>query len=271
MPHQEADLSFLDRPEILEIVFPIAYSPFYRAEYASSPPGLPLYPVEVDKGINIDCAFWSIGKDKPTILYFHGNGETVPAHQWIAPLYSQRGINLFVADYRGYGSSGGMPTITNMLGDSAKIFQAFERIIKEQSFRPDLFVMGRSLGSIPAIEVAVRYQERIRGLIIESGTANNFRSLYRYAGIEESEDTLGDDAPFLNKVKIRQVREPTLIIHGELDEIIPVREGRELHENSGAQEKQLLIIPGLGHNDLMAAQDLYFRTVEEFVKVHSQK
>ena len=129
--------------------------------------------------------------------------------------------------------------------------------------------MGRSLGSMPAIELAFNYQDEISGLIIESGAANNFRRLWSYLGITGKEATLGEESPFLNKVKLRQVRKPTLIIHGEYDQIISVEEGQELYRSSGAQDKRILIIPEADHNDIMVVKEsLYFDTIEEFVKTH---
>ena len=264
------DLSFLDRAEILEVIFPLVYSPFYLPDYLRiSPPGLPTYSIEVEEGISIVCGFWVSSKDNPSILYFHGNGETIGTHDWIAPLYNQRGMNLFVADYRGYGSSDGKPTISNMIGDAHTIFKGFKRIIEREGFNSSLFVMGRSLGSVPAIELAFNYQDEIRGLIIESGAANNFRRLWDYLGVTEKEANLSEESPFLNKVKVRQVLKPTLIMHGEYDQIISVTEGEELYQNSGARDKRILIIPGAGHNDIMVVkQDLYFDTVEDFVKAY---
>jgi len=265
------DLSSLDRPEILEVIFPLVYSPFYSLNYLQfSPADVPSYSIEVEKGIEINCGFWVRGKEYPSILYFHGNGETVASHDWIAPLYNQRGVNLFVADYRGYGSSGGKPTISNMIGDAHAIFKGFNQIISQEGFKGSLFVMGRSLGSMPAIELAFNYQDEIRGLIVESGTANNFRRLWDYLGITEKEAVWGDESLFLNKVKIRQVHKPTLIIHGQYDQLISVKEGEELYQSSGAQDKEILIIPGANHNDvMMVKQSLYFDTIEKFVKAYS--
>ncbi|MFC1894100.1 alpha/beta hydrolase [Chloroflexota bacterium] len=81
---------------------------------------------------------------------------------------------------------------------------------------------------------------------------------------------LSEDKPFLNKLKMRQISKPTLVIHGELDQILPVTEGQELYQNSGASDKKLLIIPGADHNDVMVRdQNLYFDTIEEFVRSHS--
>jgi len=264
------DLSFLDRPEILEVIFPVAYSPFGLPEFLQGPTrDVPIYAIEVEDGVRIRCGFWVAGKRCPSILYFHGNGETVASHEWIAPFYIQKGINLFVADYRGYGSSDGKPTISNMVADTHPIFKGFKEVIKKEGFRDSIFVMGRSLGSVPAIEVAFNYQDEIRGLIVESGSANNSRRLRDYAGTTER-ITLDEESPFLNKVKVRQITKPTLIIHGEYDQIMPVSEGKELYRSSGAENKRILIIPGAGHNDLMVmSQVTYFDTVGDFVNTHS--
>jgi len=267
----QIDLSILDRPEILEVIFPVVYSPLYLSyNIQSSSANVPTYSIEVEKGIKISCGFWVSNKENPSILYFHGNGEMVANHDWIAPFYNQRGINLFVADYRGYGSSDGKPTISNMIGDAHIIFEGFKEIIIKEGFKRSLFLMGRSLGSMPAIELAFNYQNEIAGLLIESGTANNLRRLWSYLGITGKEDVLSEESLFLNKVKIRQVHKPTLIIHGEYDQIISVKEGEELYQNSGAQDKKILIIPGADHNDIMLVQpSLYFDTIEEFIKAYS--
>jgi len=261
------DLSFLDSPEILEVIFPLVYSPSYlAADFQSLPSNVPSYSIEVEKGIRINCGFWVSHLGDPSILYFHGNGETVGTHDWIAPFYNQKGLNLFVADYRGYGSSNGKPTVSNMIGDAHTIFKGFKEIINKEGLNNSLFLMGRSLGSLPTIELAFNYQEEICGLIIESGTANNFRSQWTYLGITGKEGILSEESLFLNKVKIQQVHKPTLVIHGEYDQLISVKEGEELYQNSGAKDKSILIIPGADHNDVMIVrQSLYFDTIEEFV------
>ena len=265
----ESDFSFLDRPEILEVIFPVVYSPFYfPSAIAGSLSGAATHFIEVEEGIRIGCGFWARGKEFPTILYFHGNGETVIEHDWISQFYLQIGVNLFVADYRGYGLSDGKPTITNLIGDSHIIFKGFMKLIEENEYAPKLFIMGRSLGSIPAVELAYHHQEQLNGLIIESGAANNFRRLWGYLDTSEIERLSTEK--FLNKEKIRAVLIPTFIIHGELDQIIPLPEGLELHENSGAVDKDILIIPQADHNDLMLrGQEQYFARIEQFVEKNS--
>jgi hypothetical protein len=56
--------------------------------------------------------------------------------------------------------------------------------------------------------------------------------------------------PVGNREKMGRIRQPTLIIHGELDRIIPFSDAMDLHEASAASEKRLLMIPDAGHNDI---------------------
>ncbi len=108
----EMDLLFLDRPEIIEVIFPVVYPPLFSYDYFQTyTSDGRTYSIEVERDTKINYGFWMGGKDIPSILYFHGNGETVSSHELVAPFYNQRGINLFVADYRGYGSSDEKPTV----------------------------------------------------------------------------------------------------------------------------------------------------------------
>ena len=257
----------MDRPEILYRLF------FPRREHVedSESPKAINHLIKVADGISIGCRFYPSQTDSPNILYFHGNGETAPDYDYIAPVYQTRGINLFVADYRGYGASDGSPTCTDMIKDAHPTYQGFVAFLRDCGYRGDIFVMGRSLGSAPAIEIAYHYQNQLRGLIVESGFAigrNQFERLGAYHLIEEYKDPIG----FGNDLKIKEVTIPTLIIHGEWDEIIPVTEGKALLELSGAVEKHSLFIPRAGHNDLMMIGIRpYMEAVAKFTRAKTQE
>jgi len=176
------------------------------------------------------------------------------------------GINLYVATYRGYGSSNGTPTMTNVFKDSHRILEGFKKIICDADFSRSLFVMGRSLGSLPAIELAYSNQDDFRGLIVDSGPSNNLREWFSSI-IPLNSPVVNDDSIFLNKVKLRLIHTPTLIIHGEKDSLIPVNEGKELYDNSAAEYKRLVIIPNADHNNLFdIGKKQYYKAIEEFVK-----
>jgi fermentation-respiration switch protein FrsA (DUF1100 family) len=55
----------------------------------------------------------------------------------------------------------------------------------------------------------------------------------------------------MNLRAIHTVAMPTLILHGEWDQIIPLSDGRALFEGSGAAKKELVVIPRAGRNDML--------------------
>jgi len=48
---------------------------------------------------------------------------------------------------------------------------------------------------------------------------------------------------------------------------VPLGEGEELYNNSGAKDKQFLVVPNADHNDLMIlGKEHYLEAIEQFVK-----
>ena len=259
MDKDESDLSVLDKPHVLQIMF----YPRRDPPGGSSSPNAEVHFMEVEESISIGCRFYWVDADSPNILYFHGNGEIASDYDPIAPQYNRRKINLFVADYRGYGMSGGHPTATGMIRDAHEILKGFKEILRERGQKAPLFLMGRSLGSASAIELAFYYQGEVNGLIVESGFADAFGLLSRFGA---SIRGIRKERGLFNLKKIQSISIPTLIIHSQYDHIIPLDEGMQLHKASAAKEKELLIIPNANHNDLMVVgMDQYFEAIEKFV------
>jgi alpha-beta hydrolase superfamily lysophospholipase len=262
MMSHEVDLSFLDSPEVSGFFF------YPHKDSASSRAGA-VHFIDVGEGVAVGCRFYRAGGEFPSLLYFHGNGETAGDYEDAAPLFNRMGINLFVADYRGYGLSGGRPTVTHLLGDAHPIFRGFQEIIKREHYREEYFLMGRSLGSVPAVELAFHYQDEIRGLIVESGGADIFARLLHLSGIEVAEESRRRLEQASSREKIRHVHVPTLIIHAELDMLIPLREGRALYAASAAPDTDLFVVPDADHNNLWAVGgDDYYGRIGAFVKDH---
>ena len=252
------DFSLLDRPEILSFLF------YPRRDYRPGPPNSTDYNIRVDNGVEIACRFYTHSRNSPTIIYFHGNGEVVCDHDYIAPYYNELGINLFVADYRGYGASGGTPSFRSIVGDAHILLAAMRSILEKESYGEKLFIMGRSLGSISAVELASHYPNQFNGIILESGFAS-FNRLMIGVGYKQASDGLPDN-DFPNLGSIRNITLPTLILHGENDNLIPATEAKVMFEHSAAKQKQLVIIAGAGHNDIiLLGMEEYFSAIHDFV------
>jgi len=251
------DYSSYDRWEIARFVF------FPRPEWTAyanpnDNDGVMLIPVE--ENVVIGSRFHrAADKAAPTILFFHGNGEIVADYDDIAGLFTEAGIHFFPVEYRGYGRSTGTPTITGMMRDAHVIFDYAGRWLKKNGFTGPLIIMGRSLGSASALELAAHYCDAIAGLIIESGFAYS-GPLLQLMGVNLSFLGLSEEEGFRNIDKIAAFGNPTLIIHAEYDQIIPFNEGRDLFDRSPAAEKRLLKIPNANHNDI------FFQGMEEYMK-----
>ena len=255
------DYSKLDQPEVLKAIF------HPRKERLPGP--LPSNAVDhgiaVDEGVRLSARFYLASKDDPNILFFHGNGEIVSDYDMIGPMYSKYGINFMVVDYRGYGNSGGEPSVTDMMEGSRIIFSSFKDWLAAAQYTGPLLIMGRSLGSAPALEIASSFQEQIAGLIIESGFATTLPLLLAL-GVDVQGLDITEDDGFQNVRKISGINKPTLILHGQHDEIIPVNSAAILQVESPARAKELQIVPGASHNTIIAqAGEMYFSVIKQFI------
>ncbi|MDY0132133.1 MAG: alpha/beta hydrolase [Desulforegulaceae bacterium] len=205
--------------------------------------------INVDENIIIGASLFEASKEAPFILYFHGNGEIVNDYDELGLVFAQQNINFMPVDYRGYGFSNGTPTLSSMISDAGKIGDFVHEYRKENNFTGKFAVMGRSLGSASAIELGYS-KDYFDALIIESGFFS-FKKLLRNLGFYNEKYENFDD-PLNHEQKVSSFKNPVLIIHGEFDEIIPFSEGRKLFENSGAENKKLVKIPGAGHNTIFS-------------------
>jgi len=251
------DYALLDRAGAGSIFFP-------RPDHGPPPSGAEDHWLVVAPGVRVAARFYVQDPALPTLLYFHGNGEVASDHNDIAPLYHQAGANLFVAEFRGYGGSDGRPSLATLVADARPVAQQFHALLDSGGFNGPRFVMGRSLGSQPALEIAAHAADRFQGLIIESGAAGMRRFLGRL-GLREGEEAAKLVAR--HEAKIRAIRLRTLLIHGEQDDLVPLAQAAELDELLRDTDRRLVIIPGAGHNDLLwRGLRQYFDAIGELLR-----
>lgn len=252
--------SKLDQPELLSLIF---YP--RRCPVTPLPKGAVDVNIEVAPDIIIGCRFYIHDPASPNILFFHGNGETVPDYDDIGPLYNHAGMNLLVTDFRGYSWSNGSPTVSSMLSDAEVLFTETRNWLEFNGYSGKLFLMGRSLGSVPAIDLATRHGNDIKGLIIESGIADTL-PLTKSLGLNTDDMDLSEADGFRNLEKIATVKTATFIFHGARDEIIAAGEAEKLQSFSGARTKEFIVIPGATHNTMITTGGrLYFETIKKFI------
>jgi hypothetical protein len=163
---------FLDQEIVSQALF------YPRRQIQAAPHNAELLAVMVEPSLLVYGYLHLAAEAAPLLLLFHGNGELAADYNQVAGLFTELGFSLLVMDYRGYGISDGEPSTRHLLADAVTIFDALPELLPKYGSHPkQTFVMGRSLGSAAACELAQRRGERLAGLVIESGFAFTGRCL----------------------------------------------------------------------------------------------
>jgi alpha-beta hydrolase superfamily lysophospholipase len=252
----------LDQPEILAVLF---------HPRQSTPTPLPEDGEDITIPVNgetsLSCRFFIADPHAPVLIFFHGNGEILADYDSIGPGFTEVGLNFLVTEYRGYGWSSGTPSATTLLTDAEHLYGELRTRLLAKGYSGPFFVMGRSLGSACAIDLAARHNDDkdFAGLIIDSGFARTL-PLARTLGLDPDRLGITEENSFNNEAKIARVTKPTLILHGREDQLIPLQQAEQLMAACGARAKELQVIPGADHNSLfVVGGPLYFQTIKRFV------
>ncbi|KAL0232913.1 hypothetical protein GEMRC1_011660 [Eukaryota sp. GEM-RC1] len=192
-----------------------------------------------------------LNEPSPVICFFHGNAGNIATRcQNICHLYRLFGgkINIFIADYRGYGKSNGNPSELGLYDDGIACIDWLKKHDKVDSSQ--IFVFGRSLGGAVAIKTC---RERpVAGLVVE----NTFSS------VSELLPAIlpGNSAKYIPTMFVRcnfpsikyvpDLTLPFLVISGDSDELIPPEHSERLYaEATKSTMKQFVSIKDGSHNE----------------------
>lgn len=255
------DTSLLDSPAVLAALFHPQSAPMGRSRLPNVTDGH--IPITADVALGYRLYRHEAGA--PVIMYWHGNGEIAPVYDYFAGEFHRAGASLIVVDYRGYGWSTGTPRFSTLLSDAEMAADALPAILHVAGLDDSpCYLMGRSLGSAPSIHLAHWRPEQFKGLIIESGFSLVLPLLARLGLMPPAMDT---PDPMGNLDKMRDIRTPLLVIHGENDQLIPVSNGQALYDASPAENKRILRVRHAGHNDLLMVEpDAYFDAIRVFLQ-----
>ena len=208
-----------------------------QSSYEASYPGL--RHTKTTHGESIAYVHLPAAKGMPTLLYSHGNAEDLAQSDVLYEDLNGRGLGVIAYDYPGYGLATGTPDEQSC---QRAIQACWDHLISSGIPASSIIIVGRSVGSGPSVWLASH--ETPAGLALISP----FRSAFTAAIPTPFSPFPGDKFP--NMSRIRSMRHPLLVIHGEEDNVIRVSHGKELFAASPATDKTLKLIPNAGHNDL---------------------
>jgi fermentation-respiration switch protein FrsA (DUF1100 family) len=218
----------------------------------------------------------AVGKAQGTILFLHGNAENISTHIMSVRWLPAKGFNVFLLDYRGYGASGGVASLSGVQDD---VDAALRTLLARKDVDPDrVVVFGQSLGGAIAIYNVAHspYRQHIRALVVESAFAS-----YRQITREKLDDfwltwplqwllswTVSDEySPSAAVAGVSPI--PLLIIHGDRDPIVPPPHGQRLYDLA-REPKQIWVVPGAGHIQAFQSQIYRDRFVAYLTEILSE-
>lgn len=231
--------------------------PAPQERLAQPPPGYRFVETETSDGLTLRAAYHPAKEGKPTLLFFHGNGDSLIGAHAATQIVTQAGYGALLVEYRGYGGNPGSPGEQGFYRDG----EAAIAWLGKQGIPPArLIIVGNSIGSGPATEMAVRHQPAGLALVSPfSSLPDAVSGIYPFI---PSSLLLRDR--FDNNAKIGKVKSPTLIVHGDADALIghdqaeqlgkargvaPVIVGQRGHELAYTPEAQILLIEWLADFD----------------------
>lgn len=178
-------------------------------------------------------------ENKPTILYFHGQAESILMHQDVVEFALKNGYGVFMLSYRGHYRAWGLPSEKGVYADAQA---AINKLNQFGIPTKEIVLWGHSLGTTVAMNTAV-YND-VKGLIlqspikdIKSATLDLAQFYLRRVKSHQLRHFLKHHifkVTFIQKFdninKIAKVRCPILIVHSKTDRIAPSKNSRELYE-----------------------------------------
>lgn len=202
------------------------------------PSGFEQVTLNTADGLGIKAARRAAMPGKPTILFFHGNGDSLPGAAVATEGLARAGYGLLLADYRGYADNPSKPTEAGLFLDG----RAAVAFLEGKGLEPQsLIFMGASLGTGIATRMAA--EQTPAALVLVSPFTR--RPDVAAAAMPWAPARLLTLDRFDNISAIGEITAPVLVLHARDDKVIPFSQGKALAQ--AARQGMLLPFHGRGH------------------------
>ena len=198
--------------------------------------------VKTEDGLKVTSWYRpALSPDKLTIVFFQGNAGHLGYRNYKVRPWLDAGYGVLMVGYRGFGNPGS-PSEEGLYMDAQAAIDA----VRAKGVPEDgLVLYGESMGTGVATQMATEYGAA--ALILESPyTSVPDVGADRYP-LVPVHWLLRDHYDSINKIK--DVHMPFLLLHGELDQVVPVKFGKKLFAAAN-EPKQAFYVPDAGHNNV---------------------
>jgi pimeloyl-ACP methyl ester carboxylesterase len=196
-----------------------------------------------------------------TLLVLHGNFGNLPWHVDDVQFTRQRGFDVLLFNFRGFGMSEGRTKSESTMDRDATA--AFRYLTVKRAIDPrSIAIVGLSLGAPVAATLAAQSPCRAVALITTFASAKRQAQIHRpwLPGIVL--DFLS--SPFDTVGTIGRAKCPVLILHGADDRVVPLTEAKAVY-NAARSPKRLLVIPNARHGFDGARRETFLEGLISFL------
>lgn len=181
------------------------------------------------------------------VICFHGNADlAVRQLEWAHVVQRVTDCAVFLAEYRGYMSLGGLPTYESTKLDARAAYDQVRVGFGIERARVAYF--GHSLGSAIATELAEAHPPAALLLQSPFTSARAMARLIISAPLELLWRTISR-IHFDTRRAVADLDVPVSVAHGKHDRLVPVRMGIDVYEAARIKGR-LLLVDEAGHNDV---------------------
>lgn len=222
-----------------------------------------------DDLVKIHASYLPPVDNKPVVLFFHGQSENITKWQDTFIFLKNLGYGALFLSYRGHLKSAGRPSEEGIYIDAETAI----KYLLDKGFKSENIILwGRSLGSAPAVQTALKYD--VKALILESPIENiknaalsvfsRYIKIFKIIFLKRFIKWLIESADYIQKFandeKIQNVRCPILIMHAKNDIKIGYEQSLSLSQKN---ENAKLILEEDGSHD---KSDWCYPHVKEFLE-----
>ena len=208
---------------------------------------------------NFELLAWYHEKDikkNKTILYFHGNAGSLENRIHKINNFENIDINFLLISWRGFSGNKGKPTEQGLYKDA---YAAIDWLKNKGINKNNIIIYGESLGTGIATEVA--QGNSFAGVILESPFTSMIDAGASKYPIFPIRLLLKDK--YESNKKIKNIKSPILIMHGEADKIVPFWMGKKLYEL--ANQPKYSYFPKYDDHMMEFNKDL-IQSINQFIK-----
>ena len=182
--------------------------------------------IKIKNDDNIELMAWYHEKDiekYKTILFLHGNAGSLENRIHKINHFNDMDVNFLIISWRGFSGNKGKPTEHGLYKDARS---AVKWLINEGTIEENIIIYGESLGTGVATEIAQNIN--FAGVILESPFTSMVAAGKSKYPIFPINLLLKDK--YESDKKIKNIKSPILIMHGEVDKIVPFWMGKKMFE-----------------------------------------